>query len=129
MTHSFFGGVYPATRKSNTRRKPMSRLPRPPKEIIIPLVMCADGPATPVVGPGDPVTVGQPIARRGQTGAALHASVSGRVSAIENRPHPWGGVSPAIIIQNDDRGRFPHLGEDCPLRRKGGHPHYQRRRV
>ena len=65
-----------------------------PKEIVIPLMMCADGSATPVVGPGDAVTVGQPIAKRDGKGAALHASVSGRVSAIELRPHPWGGRSP-----------------------------------
>ncbi len=114
MTHSFFGGVYPATRKGITRRKPMARLPQTSKEIVIPLIMCADGPATPMVGPGDAVTVGQPIARRGQTGAAAHASVSGRVSAIENRPHPWGGLSPAIVIQNDDRSE-PYPGHMPPL--------------
>ncbi|MDE6898039.1 MAG: electron transport complex subunit RsxC, partial [Lawsonibacter sp.] len=106
MTHSFFGGVYPATRKDITRRKPMARLPKPPKEIVIPLMMCADGPAIPVVGPGDSVTVGQPIAKRDGRGAALHASVSGRVSGIELRPHPWGGRSPAVVIQNDDRGEL-----------------------
>ena len=39
MTHSFFGGVYPATRKDMTRRKPLSRLSRTPKEIVIPLIM------------------------------------------------------------------------------------------
>ena len=53
MTHSFFGGVYPATRKDMTRRKPLARLSRAPQEIVIPLVMCADGPATPLVRPGD----------------------------------------------------------------------------
>ena len=114
MTHSFFGGVYPATRKDITRRKPMARLSQPPKEVVIPLIMCADGPATPMVRPGDPVTVGQPIARRGQTGAAAHASVSGRVSAVEDRPHPWGGLSPAIVIQNDDRNE-PYAGHLPPL--------------
>ena len=114
MTHSFFGGVYPATRKDITRRKPMARLAQTPKEIVIPLIMCADGPSTPIVGPGDPVLVGQPIARRGETGAAAHASVSGRVSAIENRPHPWGGLSPAIIIQNDERNE-PYDGRLPPL--------------
>ncbi len=114
MTHSFFGGVYPATRKGITRRKPMARLSQTSKEIVIPLVMCADGPATPMVRPGDPVTVGQPIARRVETGAAAHASVSGRVSAIENRPHPWGGLSPAIVIQNDDRSE-PYPGHMPPL--------------
>ena len=114
MTHSFFGGVYPATRKDITRRKPMARLPKPPKEIVIPLMMCADGPAIPVVGPGDSVTVGQPIAKRDGRGAALHASVSGRVSGIELRPHPWGGRSPAVVIQNDDRGEL-YAGRPAPL--------------
>lgn len=114
MTHSFFGGVYPATRKGITRRKPIARLAKVSKEIIIPLIMCADGPATPLVSPGDPVTVGQPIARRGETGAAAHATVSGRVSAIEDRPHPWGGLSPAIVIQNDDRNE-PYDGHMAPL--------------
>lgn len=51
MTHSFFGGVYPATRKDMTRRKPMTRLSRTPREIVIPLLMCADGLATPLVSP------------------------------------------------------------------------------
>ena len=87
MTHSFFGGVYPATRKDMTRRKPLSRLSRTPKEIVIPLIMCADGPSTPMVRPGDAVTVGQPIARRGKTGAAAHASVSGPVSYTHLRAH------------------------------------------
>ena len=114
MTHSFFGGVYPATRKEMTRRKPLARLSVTPKEIIIPLVMCADGPATPMVGPGDSVLVGQPIARRGQTGAAAFASVSGRVAAIEDRPHPWGRRSPAIVIHNDDRSEH-YEGRPAPL--------------
>ena len=114
MTHSFFGGVYPATRKGNTRRKPLTRLPQTPKEIVIPLIMCADGPSTPMVRPGDAVTVGQPIARRGKTGAAAHASVSGRVVAIEDRPHPWGGLSSAIVIHNDDRNEL-YQGRMVPL--------------
>ena len=63
MTHSFFGGVYPATRKNMTRRTPLARLAVTPQEIVIPLIMCADGPATPVVGPGDPVLIGQPSCR------------------------------------------------------------------
>ena len=114
MLHSFFGGVYPATRKGNTRRKPLTRLPQTPKEIVIPLIMCSDGPATPMVSPGDSVTIGQPIARRGATGAAAHASVSGRVAAIEKRPHPWGGFANAIVIHNDDRNEL-YQGRMVPL--------------
>lgn len=103
MRHTFFGGVHPAVRKESTRRKPLAQMDRAPKQVIIPLVMSADGPARPLVRPGDTVTVGQPIARRANCGAAAHASVSGRVAAIEDRPHPWGGTSPAIVIQNDGK--------------------------
>lgn len=105
MTHSFFGGVFPATRKESTRRKPLNLLSDPPKEIILPLQMCADGFSVPLVRPGDRVKVGQPVAQWSQTGgAAVHASVSGRVTALEDRPHPWGGSSPAIVIHNDGQG-------------------------
>ena len=103
MTHSFFGGVYPATRKASTRRKPLAPLSPAPEEVAIPLLMCADGLSAPLVKPGDRVLLGQPIARRAGGGAAAHASVSGRVTAVENCPHPWGGVSPAIVIRNDGR--------------------------
>ncbi|MCI8422457.1 MAG: electron transport complex subunit RsxC [Lawsonibacter sp.] len=103
MRHTFFGGVYPAVRKESTRRKPLSRLTKPPAQVYIPLTMSADGPSLPAVRPGDRVTVGQVITRpkSGGGGAAAHSSVSGRVSAIEDCPHPWGAPSPAIIIDND----------------------------
>ena len=107
MTHSFFGGVFPATRKESTRRKPLNLLSAPPKEVILPLQMCADGPSVPLVRPGDRVRLGQPVAQWSETGgAAAHASVSGKVAAVEDRPHPWGGSSPAIVIRND--------GQDTP---------------
>lgn len=102
MTHSFFGGVFPATRKESTRRKPLAQLSPAPSEVVIPLSMCSDGLSVPLVRPGDRVALGQPIARRGDDGgAAAHASVSGRVTAVEIRPHPWGAPAPAVVIQND----------------------------
>lgn len=104
MPHSFFGGVFPATRKESTRRKPLTKLSAPPREVAIPLAMSGDGMSVPVVRPGELVAVGQLIAQRGESGgAAAHASISGRVSSIQERPHPWGGTCPAIIIQNDGR--------------------------
>lgn len=106
MPHSFFGGVFPATRKESTRRKPLSPLSVSPEEIVIPLLMCSNGPSVPLVRPGDRVLRGQPVAQCGDTGAAAHAGISGRVTAVEDRPHPWGGSSPAIIIRND--------GQDTP---------------
>ena len=114
MAHTFFGGVFPATRKSNTRRKPLSKLTRPPLEVVIPLLMSADGPSVPVVRPGEMVSVRQVIAQPGTEGGAMaHASVSGRVAAIENRPHPWGGSSLAIVIRSDGQNN-PWSGSPTP---------------
>lgn len=103
MRHTFYGGVYPPTTKQNTRRKPISELELAPEEVAIPLVMCPVGQAQPIVKPGDRVSVGQCIAHGGAQFAPIHASVSGVVTAIEERPHPWGGSAPAIIIHNDGR--------------------------
>ena len=115
MPHTFFGGVFPATRKESTRKKPLTKLSAPPKEVAIPLAMSSDGMSVPVVRPGEMVAVGQLIAQRGEHGgASAHASVSGRVSAIQERPHPWGGSCPAIIIQNDGRDT-PSAGRPSQL--------------
>lgn len=114
MPHSFFGGVFPATRKESTRRKPLSPLSVSPEEIAIPLLMCSSGPSVPLVRPGDRVLRGQPVAQCGEAGSAAHAGISGRVTAVEDRPHPWGGSSPAIIIRNDGQDT-PWDGQPEPL--------------
>lgn len=114
MPHSFFGGVFPATRKESTRRKPLSPLSVSPEEIAIPLLMCSNGPSVPLVRPGDRVLRGQPVAKCGETGSAAHAGISGRVTAVEDRPHPWGGSSPAIVIRNDGQDT-PWDGQPEPL--------------
>ncbi len=107
MTHSFFGGVFPPTRKENTRRKPLHKLSPGPSQVVIPLDMCAGGTSVPLVKAGDHVAMGQPVAAWGsEGGAAAHASVSGRVRGIEERPHPWGGLAPAVVIDSD--------GQDTP---------------
>ena len=103
MRRSYLGGVHPASYKESTRRKPIVPLEEAPKQVIIPLTMCSGGGAVPVVRPGDPVTVGQVIAEPEGSGVYVHASVSGRVRAIEPRPHPWGGSWDAIVIDNDGK--------------------------
>ena len=117
MRGSFFGGVFPAARKESTRRKPLAQLARQPEQVAIPLVMSSGAPAGPTVKPGDRVAVGQMIASRAQDGAAAHASVSGQVRGIEDRPHPWGGSGPAIVIDNDGKNT-PWQGRPEPLEPK-----------
>ena len=48
MRTRFLGGVHPTSHKESTRRKPIVPLEEPPKEVVIPLVMCAEGGAEPV---------------------------------------------------------------------------------
>ena len=107
MKHSFFGGVHPAGHKESTRRKPIAPLDKAPEQVVIPVLMSLHGQAEPLVGPGDRVQVGQPLTRGVDGGVCVHASVSGRVTAVEERPHPWGGTALAVVQEND--------GEDTPF--------------
>lgn len=100
MKHTFFGGVYPPVHKENSRRKPISPMDRRPARVVIPLEMSREGQAVALVRPGDEVCLGQVIAAI-PDGSYIHASVSGKVLAVEPRPHPWGGLRPAIVIEND----------------------------
>ena len=102
MKQTFFGGVFPPVHKENSRRKPVAPMSSPPEYIVLPLEMSAEGEAVPLVQPGDRVRVGQVLAGV-PDGCYIHSGVSGVVRAIEPRPHPWGGVRPAIVIENDMR--------------------------
>lgn len=114
MRHTFFGGVCPTPHKQLTRRKPLALLEHPLTEVVIPLRTSSQAPAFPVVRPGDPVKVGQPIGMTQGEGAYVHASISGTVAAIEDRPHIWGGRSPAVVIKSDFLDT-PWPGRPAPL--------------
>lgn len=102
MAYLFFSGIHPAPRKELTRKKPLALLDVPPEKVILPLDLCKGPPAQAIVSVGQRVKLGQLVARAGgEGGAAIHASVSGQVTAIEPRPHPWGGESTAVVIAND----------------------------
>ena len=114
MRRSFFGGVNPAPYKESTRRKPIARLEYAPEQVVLPLAMSSEGDSVPAVKPGDRVAVGQPVAAGVDLAVSTHASISGRVLAIEERPHPWGGRSAAIVIENDGQDT-PWDGRPQPL--------------
>ena len=104
MFHSFFGGVSLPGRKENTQRKPLSPLEETPEEVVIPLTGWGGLVCAPLVRPGQRVSVGEPIGRPEGMGAWVHASVSGCVSAVEERPHPWGGRALSVVIRSDGEG-------------------------
>ena len=101
MNHKFYGGVHPAEHKEATERKPVIPLEEAPAQVVIPMSMHVGAPCKPIVAVGDEVTVGQKSGEIAGLGAPIHASVSGKVVAVEPRPHPGGDVMMSVVIEND----------------------------
>ncbi|MDP2912149.1 MAG: electron transport complex subunit RsxC [Candidatus Omnitrophota bacterium] len=81
-----------------------------PKKAILSLSQHAGAPSEPLVQVGDSVKTGSLIAQaKGFISANLHSSISGRVIAIEDSPHPVMGVSKAIIIESDGQDTKAYL--------------------
>ena len=100
MAQAFFGGVHPHDMKAATNEKAIEQL-APPAQVVIPMSMHFGAPCTPLVKAGDHVKVGQKIGEIAGLGAPIHASVSGKVVAVEPRPHPGGGKMMSVVIEND----------------------------
>ena len=100
MAHAFFGGVHPNDMKAATNEKAIEQL-APPAEVGIPMSMHFGAPCTPLVKVGDLVKVGQKIGEFRGLGAPIHASVSGKVKAVEPRPYSMGGNMMSVVIEND----------------------------
>lgn len=103
--------------KGSTHHEKIERLPLP-KKVIIPLSQHTGTPSEPVVKPGGVVQTGQVIARaKGFISSNLHASLSGKVTAIEKSAHPILGSFNAILIESDghDKETFQDLRRDVSV--------------
>ena len=99
MTHTFKGGVHPNYMKAP--QVPISVV-TPPPEVVIPMVQHIGAPCKPLVAKGDYVKMGQKIGENpAPVSAPVHASVSGKVVAVEPRPHPLGDMIMSVVIEND----------------------------
>ena len=96
----FFGGVHPNDKKSLSCEMAIERLPAP-AQVVIPMSMHIGAPCQPLVKKGDLVTVGQKIGDNTGMCVPVHASVSGKVLAVEARPHPNGTNVMSVVIEND----------------------------
>ncbi len=111
MTHrlwSFPGGLHLPGHKALSTGTPI-RAAAIPRFLILPLQQHIGAPAKPLVAVGDTVDKGQMIAAaEGYVSAPVHASSSGRVVAIEERPipHPSGLSGPSIVIETDGKERW-----------------------
>jgi len=95
------GGVHPPDRKELSKTKKIVVLPLPEK-VIIHLSQHIGAPAEPIVKIGDMVKKGQKIGEaKGFVSVPVHASVSGKVMAVANFPHPAGKSLPAVQIDSD----------------------------
>ncbi len=114
MKKFFFGGIHP------TYNKEMSTgsdhfVTVAPKQVIIPLSQHIGDVCRPLVSVGDRVLMGQKIGDGEGLCVPVHASVSGKVLAIEQRPHPNGRMAEAIVIENDFKDeRVEATGCDLP---------------
>lgn len=116
MKRLFFGGVHPADKKELTSNKGLIPL-KSPESVVIPLRQHIGAPCKPLVKKGDKVSMGQKIGDGEGLCVPVHASVSGVVTAIEDRPHPGDGMVKSVIIRNDHKNTWhesiaPHPAPD-----------------
>ncbi|MBT8131135.1 MAG: electron transport complex subunit RsxC [Gammaproteobacteria bacterium] len=107
----FYGGLRLPTDKHELAGQPLRTVPVG-EEIVLPLKQHAGLPAIACVEAGQKVLRGQRIAQPdGFISAAVHASTSGIVTAIEDRvvPHPSGLRAPCIIIKPDGEDQWCEL--------------------
>ena len=102
MAFSFFGGVHPNENKWYACEKETVVFPEPDM-VVIPMSQHIGAPCKPLVKKGDLVTVGQKIGDNQGLCVPVHASVSGKVKAVENRPHTNGSNVMSVVIENDHK--------------------------
>lgn len=111
---TFRGGIHPLHHqhhgKNLTDHKPIEAAPVP-GVVVIPMAQNIGAPAKVCVQVGDVVAMGQKIGEAGGfVSVPVHASVSGRVAAIEPRPCASGAKAMCVVIENDGLDtRWPGL--------------------
>jgi electron transport complex protein RnfC len=103
--YHFHGGLVLPGRREAVAARPLLAAALPPR-LVLPLTQHIGEAAECLVRPGDQVLKGQRIAApRGAVSMPVHASSSGTVIAVEERPvpHPSGLMAPCIIIETDGR--------------------------
>ena len=103
MAFSFFGGVHPAGNKSFARDAAIQFFPEP-DILVIPMSQHIGAPCKPLVKKNDLVKKGQKIGDNQGLCVPVHASVSGKVKAVESKPHSNGTTVMSVVIENDHLG-------------------------
>ena len=103
MAFSFFGGIHPKENKFYAEEQKILEFPEP-DILVIPMSQHIGAPCKPLVKKNDLVKVGQKIGDNTGLCVPVHASVSGKVKAVEMRPHTSGTTMTSVVIENDHLG-------------------------
>ena len=103
MAFSFFGGIHPEENKFYAEEQKILEFPEP-DILVIPMSQHIGAPCRPLVKKNDLVKVGQKIGDNQGLCVPVHASVSGKVKAVEMRPHTSGTTMTSVVIENDHLG-------------------------
>ncbi|MBR3704676.1 MAG: electron transport complex subunit RsxC [Oscillospiraceae bacterium] len=115
MKRLFFGGIHPKYNKEMSTTSE-TILPVSPAQVVIPLRQHIGAPCSPLVRLGERVLRYQKIGDGEGLCVPVHASVSGKVVAIEPRAHVSGQDVMAIVIENDNKDESLALTpNDAPL--------------
>ncbi len=99
------GGVAVSHHK-NTSAHEIVRMPAP-EQVVLPMQQHIGAPCTPVVKVGDIVSVGQLIGDSDKfVSAPIHATVSGKVTAIGTAKVANGSMVPSVTIESDGEMRL-----------------------
>ena len=115
MAFTFRGGLFLPQQK-NTKKSPLTAI-TPPAAVTIPLLCYENLCCRPCVCAGEEVLMGQIIGKEEQNrGCPVHASISGKVTAITDFLLESGEIVPAVVIENDFKDRIspdvkPFLGD------------------
>ena len=109
---TFPGGIHPKDRKGYSKNVTISDMPLP-KKVVIFLSQHIGGYAKSLVKVGEFVKTGQKIAESsGFVSIPMHASISGKVTAIDDFPHPNGALVKGIEIDSDAKDEWIELIDD-----------------
>jgi electron transport complex protein RnfC len=105
-TLTFKGGIHPPENKELTEGKPIVNA-MIPKRVTIPLSQHTGASCKVIVAIGQEIKKGQMIGEPGGfVSSPVHSSISGKVIAIGNFPHPSGKDSPSIVIEGNGKDEW-----------------------
>ncbi len=109
---TFKGGIHPPDKKELSKDQPIEPT-KPPKRVVIPIVQHLGAPCKLAVSIGQEVKKGEVVGTpEGFVSAPVHASVSGKVTAIGEFPLPTGRMVTSVIIDNDGNEEWTALKDN-----------------